>query len=167
MSSDAPDPAPPEELSDEQADATIGSKAYVGLLVVVAVIGVLVSLAAWCFLEGVFQLQQELYVHLPHAVGYQNGPPKWWPLPVLAVGALIVALAITRLPGNGGHIPAKGLSASGPSGPNVLPGIILAGRRHTRLWARARAGSALDRDRRGTGGVDDQPGLVAMRRRRC
>ena len=94
---------------------------------VVAVIGVLVSIAAWGFLEGVFQLQQELYVHLPHAVGYQNGPPTWWPLPVLAVGALIVALAITRLPGNGGHIPAMGLSASGPSGPNVLPGIILAG----------------------------------------
>lgn len=122
-----PDSAPPEEISAEQADATIGSKAYVGLLVVVAVIGVLVSLAAWCFLEGVFQLQQELYVHLPHAVGYQNGPPTWWPLPVLAVGSLLVALAITRLPGHGGHIPAMGLSASGPSGPNVLPGIILAG----------------------------------------
>ncbi len=127
MSSDTPDPAPPEEISAEQADATIGSKAYVGLLVVVSVIGVLVSLAAWCFLEGVFQLQQELYVHLPHAVGYQNGPPTWWPLPVLAVGSLLVALAITRLPGDGGHIPAMGLSASGPSGPNVLPGIILAG----------------------------------------
>ena len=127
MSSGAPDPAPPEELSDEQADATIGSKAYVGLLVVVAAIGVLVSIAAWGFLEGVFQLQQELYVHLPHAVGYPHGPPTWWPLPVLAVGSLLVALAIARLPGNGGHIPAKGLSASGPSGPKVLPGIILAG----------------------------------------
>ena len=116
-----------QELSAEQADATIRSKRYVALLVVVAVIGVIVSLAAWCFLEGIHQIQQELYTHLPHALGYQNGPPKWWPLPVLAIGALIVALAITRLPGNGGHIPAEGLSAGGPSGPSVLPGVILAG----------------------------------------
>src|SRR5512142_929225 len=116
-----------QELSAEQADATIRSKRYVALLVVVAVIGVIVSLGAWCFLEGIHQLQQELYTHLPHALGYQNGPPKWWPLPILAIGALIVALAIERLPGNGGHIPAEGLSAGGPSGPSVLPGVILAG----------------------------------------
>ena len=117
----------PPELSAEQADATIRSKQFVGLLAVVAVIGVVVSIAAWCLLEAIFQIQQELYVHLPHAVGYQNGPPKWWSLPVLAVGALIVALAITRLPGDGGHIPAKGLSAGGPSGPDIVPGVLLAG----------------------------------------
>ncbi len=122
-----PDATTPPELTAEQADATIRSKAYVGLLVVVAVIGVIVSIAAWCFLEAIYQIQQELYVHLPHAVGYQNGPPKWWPLPVLAIGALIVALAITRLPGDGGHIPAKGLSAGGPSGPDIVPGVLLAG----------------------------------------
>ena len=121
------DPGPPPELSGEQADATIRSKQYVGLLAVVAVIGVVVSIAAWCFLEAIYQIQQELYVHLPHAVGYQNGPPKWWALPVLAVGALIVALAISRLPGDGGHIPARGLSAGGPSGPDIVPGVVLAG----------------------------------------
>ena len=122
-----PGPETPPELSPEQADATIRSRAYVVLLVVVAVIGVIVSIAAWCFLEAVFQIQQELYVHLPHAFGYQNGPPKWWSLPVLAVGALLVALAITRLPGNGGHIPAEGLSTGGPSGPDIVPGVVLAG----------------------------------------
>ena len=122
----ATDSAP--ALSPEQADATIRSKRYVGLLIVVAVIGVVVSLAAWCFLEGIYQIQQEFYVHLPHAVGYQNGPPKWWPLPVLALGATICALAILRLPGNGGHIPAEGLAMSGgPAGPKVLSGVILAG----------------------------------------
>jgi H+/Cl- antiporter ClcA len=46
---------------------------------------------------------------------------------VLAVGGLIVALAIKYLPGNGGHIPAEGLAAGGPPSPNVLPGVILAG----------------------------------------
>lgn len=105
----------------------IRSRSYVGLLIIVAIIGVVVSLAAWCFLELIHQLQQELFTHLPHAFGYQNGPPKWWSLPILAVGALIVAVAITRLPGRGGHIPAEGLSAGGPSGPSVLPGVLIAG----------------------------------------
>ncbi len=114
------------ELTAEQADATIRSAQYVGLLVVVAIIGVVVALAAWCFLEGIYQLQQEFYTHLPHAFGYSSAP-KWWPLPVLAIGALITALAITRLPGKGGHIPADGLAAGGPAGPQVLPGVILAG----------------------------------------
>ncbi len=120
------DGASAPELSSEQADATIGSRSYVGLLAIVAVIGVLVSIAAWCFLEGIFQLQQELYVHVPHALGYDHAP-QWWSLPVLAIGALIVALAITRLPGGGGHVPAQGLSAGGPSGPEVLPGVLVAG----------------------------------------
>ena len=115
------------ELTSEQADATVRSRRFVALLVVVAIIGVIVSLAAWCFLEGIFQIQRELYTHLPNALGYQHGPPKWWPLPVLAIGALIVGLAITRLPGNGGHIPAEGLSAGGPTDPKVLPGVVLAG----------------------------------------
>jgi H+/Cl- antiporter ClcA len=122
----ASDSAP--AITAEQADATIRSRRYVGLLVVVAVIGVVVSLAAWCFLEGIYQIQQELYVHLPHAVGYSHGPPKWWPLPVLAVGALLCAVAILRLPGNGGHIPAEGLAMGGGApGPKVLSGVILAG----------------------------------------
>ncbi|MBV9415185.1 MAG: chloride channel protein [Solirubrobacterales bacterium] len=115
-------------LTSEQADATIRSKRYAALLVVVAVIGVIVSLAAWCFLEAIYQIQQELYVHLPHAVGYQHGPPKWWALPVLALGGLMVALAITRLPGDGGHIPAKGLAMGGGApDPKALSGVVLAG----------------------------------------
>lgn len=115
----------PEEISANQADATIRSRQYVGLLIVVAVIGVLVSVAAWCFLEGIYQLQQELFTHLPHALGYQHGPPKWWYLVVLAVGSLLVALALWRLPGSDKHIPAKGLSAD-PTPPINLPGILLA-----------------------------------------
>jgi H+/Cl- antiporter ClcA len=93
----------------------------------VAIIGVIVSLATWCFLEALYQIQRELYTHLPHALGYANGPPKWWPLPILAIGAVIVALAIDRLPGNGGHVPAEGLAVGGPPRPAILPGVILAG----------------------------------------
>jgi H+/Cl- antiporter ClcA len=122
-----PETAPPPEPSFEEADATIRSRRFAVMLVLVAIVGVIVSLAAWLFLEAIHQLQQELYTHLPHALGYSNGPPKWWPLPILAIGGLICAAAITRLPGNGGHIPAQGLNASGPAGPQVMPGVILAG----------------------------------------
>ena len=117
----------PGEMSAEQADATITSRAHAVMLIPVAVIGVVVALAAWCHVEGIYQIQQELFTHLPHALGYQDGPPKWWYLLILGVAGVLVALAISRLPGDGGHIPAKGLSAGGPSGPKVLPGVILAG----------------------------------------
>jgi H+/Cl- antiporter ClcA len=98
------------------------------LLVIVAVVGVIVSLATWGFLELIYQLQQELYTHLPHALGYQNGPPSWWSLPVLGVAGVLVALTITRLPGDGGHLPAKGLATGGRPFTSVeLPGVLLAG----------------------------------------
>ena len=104
------------------------SKRFVVLLVVVAIIGVVVSLATWCFLELIYQIQRELWTHLPHALGYNNGPPLWWSLPVLGIAGLIVALAITRLPGEGGHVPAKGLVVGGKTAsPIDLPGVLLAG----------------------------------------
>jgi H+/Cl- antiporter ClcA len=87
-----------------------------------------VSLATWCFLEGIYQLDRELYTHLPHALGYANGPPLWWPVPVLGLAGLLVAAPIMWLPGNGGHLPAKGLAIDGgPTNPVDLPGVILAG----------------------------------------
>ena len=117
--------APP--LTPAQVAATMRSRRYMGLLVITAIIGIVVSLASWCFLELIYQIQQELYTHLPNALGYQHGPPLWWPFPVLAIAAVIVALAISRLPGEGGHLPANGLSTGGMPLPINLPGVILAG----------------------------------------
>jgi chloride channel protein, CIC family len=114
------------DLTREEADALIRSRGFQKLLAVAALIGVLISLLAWCFLELVHQLQEEVFVHLPHAVGYGDGPPTWWPLPVLAIAGVIVAAAIVKLPGQGGHVPVHGLSASGPANPAHLPGILLA-----------------------------------------
>jgi H+/Cl- antiporter ClcA len=104
------------------------SRRFVLLIVVAAIVGVVVSLAAWCFLEVIYQLQQELYTHLPNALGYTHGPPLWWPLPVLGIAGVLVALCIVRLPGQGGHLPANGLAMGGGL-PKVidLPGVILAG----------------------------------------
>ena len=121
------DTAAAPEPTAEQAISTMRSRRYVVLLVIAAVVGVIVSFAAWGFLELVYQIQRELYTHLPSALGYHNGPPVWWPLPVLAVAGVIVALAITRLPGDGGHLPARGLAPGGVPDPRVLPGVLLAG----------------------------------------
>ena len=121
------DGARPAELTPDQAAATMASRRFALLLVLVAVVGVIVSFATWAFLELIYQITRELYTHLPNALGYQHGPPVWWPLPILGIAGVIVALAITRLRGNGGHIPAKGLAAGKPTTPDELPGILLAG----------------------------------------
>jgi H+/Cl- antiporter ClcA len=117
--------------ADDQAaaaNATLLSRPYLVLLVIAAVVGVIVSLAAWCFLELVYQIQREVFHHLPSALGYAHGPPLWWSLPVLAIAGLIVAPAIALLPGNGGHVPAEGLKVGGgPTQPVTLPGVIVAG----------------------------------------
>jgi H+/Cl- antiporter ClcA len=116
---------PDADLTREQADALVRSAQFQRLLAVAAVIGVLVSLAAWCFLELVHQLQEEAFVHLPHALGYGDAP-VWWPLPILMLAGVIVGWAIVALPGRGGHVPVHGLSAGGPASLADLPGILIA-----------------------------------------
>src|SRR5271168_1389433 len=118
---------PEPEVSPEQVEATIQSRGFIVLLFVAAVAGVAVSLATWCFLELINQIQRGVYVHLPSDLGYHAGPPLWWSLPVLALAGLVIAFAIERLPGEGGHIPANGLSTGGGSTlPVALPGVLLA-----------------------------------------
>ena len=118
---------PDAEPSPEQVEATIESRRFVVLLAIAAIVGVVVSLAAWCFLELVNQIQRGVFVHLPSDLGYHSGELPWWSLPVLAIAGVIVAFAIVRLPGRGGHIPANGLVTSGgPTMPIELPGIALA-----------------------------------------
>jgi H+/Cl- antiporter ClcA len=95
------------------------------LLAVAAVVGLVVSFASWGFLEGVYQLQQGVFVELPRELGYDEGAPVWWPLPWLALAGLVTAFAIDRLPGTGGHSPAGGLS-TGVTQPIELPGVLLA-----------------------------------------
>jgi len=105
--------------------AMLRSRAYVALLVFAAILGVPISAAAWGFLALVSYLQKELFTHLPHGLGYSTAP-AWWPLPMLVIGAVLAALAIRYLPGNGGPSPAPGFSVHPPPTPVQLPGIILA-----------------------------------------
>ncbi len=109
------------------ADATslLRTKNYRVLLVLAAVIGVLVSLASWGYLEFIHYLQLWVYKDLPGALNFST-VPSWWPLPVLAVAAVPIAFAIAKLPGGGGHKPAEGLKAGPPTQPIELPGVLLA-----------------------------------------
>jgi H+/Cl- antiporter ClcA len=105
--------------------ALLRSRAYVRLLVLAALIGVPISAAAYGFLKLVAALQEALFTDLPDALGF-DAPPTWWPLPLLAVSGLLVALAILHLPGTGGHSPADGFKTTGPLPPAELPGVLLA-----------------------------------------
>ncbi len=105
--------------------ALIRTRGYRVLLILAAVIGVLVSLASWAFLQLIFEMQDWVYKDLPSGLGFTT-VPTWWPLPVLAVAGVVTAFAIERLPGHGGHVPADGLKAGPPTQPVDLPGVVLA-----------------------------------------
>lgn len=100
------------------------SPGYLKALVFSALIGIPVSLAAFWFLVSLHELEHALWADLPHAMGL-DGPPWWWPFPLLLVAGTTVGLVATHLPGAGGHVPASGLHTGGPS-TAALPGVLLA-----------------------------------------
>jgi chloride channel protein, CIC family len=113
------------EATPGDAAPAVPARQFLALLALAAVVGVVVSLASWCFLQLVHYVPEWVYEDLPDAVGYEHGAPLWWYLPACALAGLVVAFAIVRLPGHGGHVPAEGLNA-GPTRPIDLPGVILA-----------------------------------------
>jgi H+/Cl- antiporter ClcA len=115
--------ADPPPAADPKS--TLRSRAFVVVLALAAVVGVIASLAAWCFLQLIFYIQQWVFTDIPKDLGFDHGAPLWWYLPVLAIAGLVAAFAIARLPGGGGHIPANGLSASSIQ-PIDMPGVALA-----------------------------------------
>jgi H+/Cl- antiporter ClcA len=110
----APDPA-----------VLLRSRRFLALLVLASIVGVVVSVAAWGFLELVHYIQKWVFTDIPSELGYDS-TPLWWYPPVLALAGLLTALAIVRLPGQGGHIPAEGLNPGTPQ-PIELPGVVAAG----------------------------------------
>ncbi len=118
---------PTEGAAPEAAEnpmAIIRSRRFLILLLLSAVIGIIASLVAWSFLEATHYIPQYVFSELPENLGYDHAP-KWWSLPVLAIAGLLVAFALVRLPGNGGHLPADGISPG--MIPLVdLPGVLLA-----------------------------------------
>ena len=113
-------------LAPTDPAALLRSRQYRVLLVLAALVGLVVSAASWCFLEGVHQLEVGVYQELPSELGY-HAVPVWWPLPWVALAGLLTAFAVVRLPGHGGHVPVDGLKSGGPpTTPIELPGVLLA-----------------------------------------
>src|SRR5262245_29474663 len=105
--------------------ALMRSRQYRGLLVLSALIGVVVSIASWGFLQVTHGLQHGVYIELPDGLGFDS-VPWWWPLPFLALAGLLIAFAVVRLPGRGGHEPSDGLHTGPPTTPVEVPGLVLA-----------------------------------------
>ena len=115
----------PEAPATANVTGILRSRAFVGLLLLAAVVGLVASVAAWGFLELVHQVQVGVWDKLPAELGYDDGAPLWWSVPVLAIAGVLVAVAIVRLPGEGGHVPAEGLK-TGVTQPIELPSVLLA-----------------------------------------
>ena len=111
--------------SHQDPAALLRSRSYLAVLVIAAILGAPISAAAYGFLALVSYLQSELFTHLPHGLGFTT-VPKWWPAPVLLVGAVLVAVAIMALPGKGGPSPAGGFKLHKPPTAAQLPGLVAA-----------------------------------------
>ena len=114
-------------VADQATDpgAMIWSRGYIALLMLAAVVGIIVSIVGWLFLEVTTAMQRWVYEDLPRWLGFGEAP-LWWPVPILALAGLLVGIAIDRLPGHGGHRPAGGLAGGAPTAPAELPGVVLA-----------------------------------------
>jgi H+/Cl- antiporter ClcA len=117
--------APPAAPAAPSPLELLRSKSYAVLLILAAIIGAPVAVLAYFFLKLVAELQKYLYQTLPGELGFSH-EPLWWPLPLLALAGLIVALTIRYLPGTSGHKPAEGLKAAGRPRPIELPGAVIA-----------------------------------------
>ena len=103
--------------------AAVRSPGYLKLLVLAALLGIPISLAALAFLALIHWAEHAVWYDIPEAVGSQTAP--WWLLlAVPLLGGVLVALA-TRLPGHGGHRPLDGFGG-GPTKGSYLPSILIA-----------------------------------------
>ncbi len=103
----------------------VRSRAYLRLLVMAALVGVPISAFAYFYLQLVSHIQSWAYTDLPHGLGFST-PPMWWPIPLLVIAGVLVAMTIRYLPGRGGESPADGFKAAGPPMPIALVGIAVA-----------------------------------------
>lgn len=104
--------------------AVLRSRKYLLGVLLAALIGVPISALAYGFLALVTLLQRWILTDLPAAIFGHT--PAWWPIGWLVLGGVLTGLAITALPGNGGHSPALGFAAGGAPTPRELPAVVLA-----------------------------------------
>jgi H+/Cl- antiporter ClcA len=92
------------------------------LLAVALVVGVLSAAAASVFVGVMDWGQEQLFLDLPNAWGWE-GAPWWWAALLLFIGAGLIALA-RRLPGATGQGPLSGFHFDDPL--SMVPSVILA-----------------------------------------
>jgi H+/Cl- antiporter ClcA len=110
-------------VAEDATRQPLPERAYIGGLVLAALIGVPVAIAATAFLSVVHDLEHWIWVSVPDSGGWSE-PPGWYVVVVPVVGALLVAAAL-RLPGHGGHSAIDGMSLDAPS-LVALPSVLLA-----------------------------------------
>jgi H+/Cl- antiporter ClcA len=125
MASDPAAPAPDPAPASQNPMDMLRSRGYLVLLVFGAIVGVPVAVIAYYFLKLVALAQKYFFTTLPGELGF-HGQPPWWPVPVVAVGGVLVALTLHYLPGSGGHHPAEGLKTGGGVAARDLPAIVCA-----------------------------------------
>ena len=91
--------------------------------------------------------------------------PTWWPVPLLALSGLLVALTIRYLPGNSRAQARRGIQGGRPVPPIELPGHRPRRARHPQPRRRARPGGAADRDRQRPRRARGPPGQAGRARR--
>jgi H+/Cl- antiporter ClcA len=117
---------PPAGPPPMDPHVVIRSKRYLAALLLAALLGIPISVAAYGFLALVSAIQEYLFDDLPQGI-FTGGTPAWWPVPWLVLCGLLTGLTIQYLPGNCGHSPAFGFTTGGgPPADRELPGIILA-----------------------------------------
>jgi H+/Cl- antiporter ClcA len=114
-----------ERAATPDVSTTVRTRAYFALLVLAAVLGAPISVAAYLFLQLVNHAQTWIFRDLWSWLGF-HAEPLWWPVAWLALAGLLAGLTIRYLPGRGGHSPAEGFKAGGAPTPVELPGVILA-----------------------------------------
>jgi H+/Cl- antiporter ClcA len=98
--------------------------AYLRLILLGAVIGIPAALVAAGFLALVHELEDWLWHDLPDALGH-SAPPWYLVVGLPVLGACGVLAARKLLPGDGGHVPLEGISAT-PTPVSYAPGVALA-----------------------------------------
>ena len=95
-------------VNDQPASATaarvdLHSRGYLTILMFAAGLGIPLSLVAFAFLAAVPERQHVVWVTLPSELGYDE-LPAWWPILTIGRAGVGVALAVSGLPGHGGHV---------------------------------------------------------------
>jgi H+/Cl- antiporter ClcA len=122
----SPGPQPPmggPSPAEVSPPAAPSPREYVRILVLAALLGVPVAVAAAGFMSLSYGLTTLVWTTIPDGAGW-TAPPWWYVLAVPAMAGLLVALAI-RLPGHGGEPAVAGIGLA-PLSPVQLVSALVA-----------------------------------------